>query len=91
MRMDDDAPDPLGPAETLAQLPGYAELQCQSNFSFLQGASHPEELTARAAELPVVAVDFGYSQAPVAEYSPDRLISHFAQLSEAIASLLPGK
>jgi len=56
MRMDDDAPDPLDPAEVLAQLPGYAELQCQSNFSFLQGASHPEELTARAAELGYAAL-----------------------------------
>ncbi len=31
--------------------PRYAELHCTSNFSFLQGASHPEELVARAAEL----------------------------------------
>ncbi|CUK22613.1 DNA polymerase III subunit alpha [Achromobacter sp. 2789STDY5608615] len=37
-------------------LPGYAELQCQSNFSFLQGASHPEELAARAAELGYAAL-----------------------------------
>ncbi|MDP7667891.1 MAG: error-prone DNA polymerase [Rhodospirillales bacterium] len=29
----------------------YAELQASSNFSFLRGASHPEELVARAAEL----------------------------------------
>jgi error-prone DNA polymerase len=29
----------------------YAELHCLSNFSFLRGASHPEELVARAAEL----------------------------------------
>jgi error-prone DNA polymerase len=29
-------------------LPGYAELHCRSNFSFLTGASHPEELVARA-------------------------------------------
>lgn len=27
---------------------GYAELFCQSNFSFLQGASHPQELVQRA-------------------------------------------
>lgn len=46
----DDAPGPP------AGLPGYAELQCQSNFSFLQGASHPEELTARAAELGYAAL-----------------------------------
>jgi error-prone DNA polymerase len=32
-------------------LPEYAELQCASNFSFLRGASHAEELVARAAQL----------------------------------------
>jgi len=26
----------------------YAELHCLSNFTFLRGASHPEELVARA-------------------------------------------
>ena len=31
------------------QLPAYAELHCLSNFSFLRGASHPEELVAQAA------------------------------------------
>ncbi|CAB3864604.1 Error-prone DNA polymerase [Achromobacter insuavis] len=46
----DDAPGPP------TGLPGYAELQCQSNFSFLQGASHPEELAARAAELGYAAL-----------------------------------
>ncbi|MCP8898597.1 error-prone DNA polymerase [Gilvimarinus sp. HB14] len=29
----------------------YAELYCQSNYSFLQGASHPEELVYEAARL----------------------------------------
>ena len=29
----------------------YAELHCVSNFSFLRGASHPEELVRRAHEL----------------------------------------
>jgi len=32
-------------------LPDYAELHCQSNFTFLCGASHPEELVQRASEL----------------------------------------
>ena len=32
-------------------LPAYAELHCLSNFSFLRGASHPDELIARAAAL----------------------------------------
>jgi error-prone DNA polymerase len=31
--------------------PAYAELHCLSNFSFLRGASHPEELVQRAAQL----------------------------------------
>ena len=31
--------------------PTYVELHCHSAFSFLDGASHPEELVARAAEL----------------------------------------
>ena len=35
----------------MAFLPDYAELHCLSNFSFLRGASHPEELVARAHAL----------------------------------------
>jgi error-prone DNA polymerase len=31
--------------------PSYAELHCLTNFSFLRGASHPEELVERAAQL----------------------------------------
>ncbi len=34
----------------------YAELHCWSNFTFLQGASHPEELVARAVELKLPAI-----------------------------------
>src|SRR5450759_454834 len=32
-------------------LPSYAELHCITNYSFLRGASHPEELVAQAAKL----------------------------------------
>jgi len=32
-------------------LPAYAELHCRSNFTFLTGASHPEELVERAQAL----------------------------------------
>jgi len=39
-----------------ASLPEYAELHCLSNFSFLRGASHPEELVARAAALGYAAL-----------------------------------
>ena len=31
--------------------PSYAELHCLTNFTFLRGASHPEELVERAARL----------------------------------------
>jgi error-prone DNA polymerase len=31
--------------------PSYAELHCLTNFTFLRGASHPEELVERAAQL----------------------------------------
>ena len=31
--------------------PRFAELAATTNFSFLRGASHPEEMVARAAEL----------------------------------------
>ncbi len=34
-----------------AEAPAFAELHCLSNFSFLRGASHPEELVAEAAHL----------------------------------------
>ena len=38
------------------QLPDYAELRCLSNFSFLKGASQPEELVARAQALGYAAL-----------------------------------
>lgn len=49
--------------------------------------------TARAAGIPVVAVDFGYTDTPVATMAPDRIISHFADLPEAVTALIgaPGR
>ena len=47
--------EPYRPAVPPAPAPGprvpYAELHCHSNFSFLDGASHPEELVEQAARL----------------------------------------
>ena len=37
-------------------LPAYAELHCLTNFSFLRGASHPEELVERAEALGYAAL-----------------------------------
>ncbi len=39
-----------------ASVQPYAELHCISNYSFLRGASHPEELVARAALLGYTAI-----------------------------------
>src|SRR5690349_21888727 len=46
-------PAHAGPAERTVP---YAELHCHSNFSFLDGASHPEELVERAAALGLEAI-----------------------------------
>ena len=43
----------------LTRVPGtvaYAELHCHSNYSFLDGASHPEELASEAARLGLEAL-----------------------------------
>ncbi|AOB30887.1 DNA polymerase [Bordetella sp. H567] len=37
-------------------LPAYAELGCMTNFTFLRGASHAEEMVSRAAELGYAAL-----------------------------------
>jgi error-prone DNA polymerase len=42
--------------ETNADAPAYAELHCHSNFSFLDGASHPEELVEEAVRLGLSAL-----------------------------------
>ena len=40
----------------MEDVPGYAELGCITNFSFLEGASHPEEMVACARELELRAI-----------------------------------
>jgi len=52
----DAAPSGHGSTGAGGGLPAYAELACQSNFSFLQGASHPEELVEHAARLGYAAL-----------------------------------
>jgi phosphoglycolate phosphatase len=51
------------------------------------GDSETDIRTARAAGVPVVAVDFGYTETPVTELGPDRVISHFDALPEAVFAL----
>ena len=47
-----EPPELTGPEERVP----YAELHCHSNFSFLDGASHPEELVEQAARLGLDAI-----------------------------------
>jgi phosphoglycolate phosphatase len=46
--------------------------------------------TARRAGVPVVAVDFGYTEIPVTRLAPDRVISHFDALPAAVGELISG-
>jgi len=52
------------------------------------GDSITDIRTARAAGVPVVAVDFGYTDVPVSALDPDRVISHFDALPEAVGALV---
>jgi phosphoglycolate phosphatase len=52
------------------------------------GDSSTDIATARAAGIPVIAVDFGYSDIPVAELKPDRVVSAFSELPESIFRVL---
>jgi phosphoglycolate phosphatase len=52
------------------------------------GDSRTDIVTARAAGMPVVAVTFGYTDVPVHELGPDRVIDHFDGLFDAVQSLL---
>src|SRR4051794_2838391 len=53
------------------------------------GDSGIDIATARAAGVPIVAVDFGYSETPIENLGADRLISHFEALAEAVLEVAP--
>lgn len=52
------------------------------------GDSRADIAAARAAGVPVVAVTFGYTDAPVRELGPDRVIGHFDELCGAVDDLV---
>ena len=56
--------------------------------SFALSSAAAPATTAAAADVPVIAVDFGYADVPVAELGPDRVISHFDELMAACDALL---
>jgi phosphoglycolate phosphatase len=76
-------PDPAILRGTVARAGGRAEA------AMMVGDSATDVLVARAARLPVIAVDFGYSETPVAKLSPDWLLSSFTTLPEAVFALSP--
>ncbi len=64
--------------------PAYAELHCLSNFSFGRGASHPEELVARAVAL-------GYSALAISdECSVAGVVRAHTEAGKFGLQLLPG-
>jgi phosphoglycolate phosphatase len=59
----------------------------RSDRAIMVGDSKTDIETAQNAKIPVVAVDFGYTELPVEAYEPDRIISHFDHLWEAVEGL----
>ena len=55
--------------------------------TIMVGDTITDVTTAQNAKLPVVAVDFGYADRPVATMNPDRVISHFDELVDAVTAL----
>jgi phosphoglycolate phosphatase len=55
--------------------------------AIMVGDTETDILTAKAAGLPVIAVDFGYAPEPVAKLGPDIVISHFDELNAAVEAM----
>ena len=51
------------------------------------GDSATDINVARAAAVPVIAVDFGYTEIPVAQLAPDRIIDHYSRLPSTVFEL----
>jgi phosphoglycolate phosphatase len=75
-------PDPRPLLGTIAAAGGAPEC------AIVVGDSATDVKTARAAGLPVICVDFGYTDAPAAELGADRVISHFDELEEACLGMM---
>ena len=75
-------PDPDMLRLTIARAGG------DTGHAVMVGDSMTDVATARAAGVPVIAVDFGYTETPPAELGADRLISHFDALPAAVMDLV---
>jgi phosphoglycolate phosphatase len=75
-------PDPTILRETVARAGG------ELSGAIMVGDAGPDIGVARRAGIPVIGVEFGYTEVPIAELKPDRLIGHMRELPAAIASLI---
>jgi phosphoglycolate phosphatase len=75
-------PDPRHLTATIARAGG------DPASAVMVGDSGTDIATARAAGVPVVAVDFGYTDVPVTELAPDAVIRHFDELYDAVVGIL---
>jgi phosphoglycolate phosphatase len=75
-------PDPRHLLKTIELAGGDAER------SLMVGDSQTDIDTAKAAGIPVVAVDFGYTDRHVREFEPSAIISHFDELTLDLAERL---
>jgi phosphoglycolate phosphatase len=75
-------PDPEVLRRTVARAGGRMER------ALMVGDSGTDIDMAREAAVPVVAVDFGYTETPVSLLAPDRIISRFEDLPAAVSELL---
>jgi phosphoglycolate phosphatase len=75
-------PDPVILQQTVARAGG------QLASTVMVGDAGPDVGVARRAGVPVVCVEFGYTDVPVADLKPDLLIGHMRDLPGAIESLM---
>jgi phosphoglycolate phosphatase len=75
-------PDPAILRQTVARAGG------EMASTIMVGDAGPDIGVARRAGVPVIGVSFGYTDVPVAELKPDRVIHHMSELKEAVESLM---
>jgi len=75
-------PDPAILQQTVARAGG--DISC----AIMVGDAGPDIGVARRAGIPVIGVGFGYTEIPIAELKPDRLIHHMNELPAAVESLM---
>jgi phosphoglycolate phosphatase len=74
-------PDPRILLQTIQKAGGH------SARAVMVGDSISDIQVARAAKVPVIAVDFGYTETPVSALDPDLIIGDFAKLPAAVDRL----